>query len=538
VNASTTFDAIVVGSGAAGGWAAKELTERGLQVLLLEAGRDIDPATDFPVSPPGDSSMRMRLRGGLGGQDIQARCTSYSSLTREFFVDDRLNRYTTPRGKPFNWFRGRQLGGRLHTWARLAPRMSDHDFTSASREGFGVEWPIGYTDLEPYYDRVETFLGIDGDRDRLERVPDARTLRPIEPTAGEFALRAALAREWPGRPVLGARVIRHNPARIPKEITAANVTGRLVLRTGAVVERVVSDPKTGRANGVRFIDRVTKESTEAFAKVIFLCASTIETVRIMLNSSDDRYTGGLGASSGILGKYLMDHTMVGVGGSVPDDRYQPYPAGSDPYDFGRVLGFYIPPYEQSSGSGSGHSRQFHIQGGVGRGGPGWFMLAQGEALPYATNTVTLDARVKDAWGVPAAMISYEYGDHERQLIAAQREALDEICHIAGLEIRLPGGTGLLNRTAFALLKGRVLRDDGAFIPGASIHELGGARMGVDARTSVLNRFNQCWDSPNVFVTDGACFVTSGSQNPTLAIMAITARACAYAVDEFRRGAFG
>jgi choline dehydrogenase-like flavoprotein len=305
-----------------------------------------------------------------------------------------------------------------------------------------------------------------------------------------------------------------------------------------VVERVVSDPKTGRANGVRFIDRVTKESAEAFAKVIFLCASTIETVRIMLNSSDDRYTGGLGASSGILGKYLMDHTMVGVGGSVPDDRYQPYPAGSDPYDFGRVLGFYIPPYEQSSGSGSGHSGQFHIQGGVGRGGPGWFMLAQGEALPYATNTVTLDARVKDAWGVPAAMISYEYGDHERQLIAAQREALDEICHIAALEIRLPGGSGLLNRTAFALLKGRVLRDDGAFIPGASIHELGGARMGVDAKTSVLNRFNQCWDSPNVFVTDGACFVTSGSQNPTLAIMAITARACAYAVDEFRRGAFG
>jgi choline dehydrogenase-like flavoprotein len=165
------------------------------------------------------------------------------------------------------------------------------------------------------------------------------------------------------------------------------------------------------------------------------------------------------------------------------------------------------------------------------------MLAQGEVFPYAANAVTLDPRVKDAWGVPAARISYEYGDHERQLIAAQREALHEICHIAGLEIRPPGGSGVLNRTAFELLKGGVLRDDGAFIPGASVHELGGARMGRDARTSVLNRFNQCWDSPNLFVTDGACFVTSGSQNTTLTIMAITARACDYAVDELRRGAF-
>lgn len=509
-----------------------------MRVLLLEAGRDIDPATDFPTTRSADQSMLTRIRGGLTGQHIQARCTSYSSLMRDFYVNDRQNPYSTPRGKPFNWFRGRQLGGRLHTWARLALRMSDAELKAASHDGFGVDWPISYADLEPYYDRVETFLGIDGERDRLERVPDAKTLRPIAPTPGESEFRAAFTERWPGRPVIGPRVTRHNPARVPKEITVADQTGRLVVRTGSVVDAIVFDTDTSHARGVRYIDKDTKVSTEAFAKIVFLCASTIETLRIMLNSTSPQQPGGLGNSSGMLGQYLMDHTMVGVSGPLPSDRYEPWAADADPYDFGRVHGFYVPPWDGQLKDGPGALRGFHIQGAVGRGWPGWWLLAFGEVLPYATNTVSLDPKTKDAWGIPVARIDYEYGDNEKQLIATQWDTMAEISHVLGLEVRPPGGKGLVNGTMFGLLKGRVLRSDSGFLPGASVHEVGGARMGDDPKTSVLNRFNQCWDSPNVFVTDGACFVTSGSQNSTLTIMALTARACDFAADEYRRGAFG
>jgi choline dehydrogenase-like flavoprotein len=458
-------------------------------------------------------------------------------MMRDFYVDDRQNPYTTPKGKPFNWFRGRQLGGRLHTWARLAIRMSDLDLKSGRRRGVGFDWPIAYADLAPYYDRVETFLGIDGGRDGLPQVPDARILEPITPTPAEAEFRAAIATKWPDRPVIGPRVIRHNPGRIPKEIAAAERTGLLVVRTGGVVEALVYDSHTGRARGVRYIDKDTKVSSEAFAKIIFLCASTIETLRIMLNSTSSQHPGGLGGSSEVLGRYFMDQTMFGLGGTLPVERSQPSASGTDRYDFGRVHGFYIPPWGDQQRKGSGIVGGFHVQGAVGRGWPGWWMLAHGEVLPYVTNTVTLDPQVRDAWGVPAARIDLEYGDNELQMIAAQHDALEEMSHIAGLEVRAPGGTGPLNRMAFGLLKSRVLRSDGAFIPGASVHEVGGARMGDDPKTSVLNRYNQCWESPNVFVTDGACFVTSGSQNTTLTIMALTARASDFAAEEHRRGAF-
>jgi choline dehydrogenase-like flavoprotein len=401
-----------------------------------------------------------------------------------------------------------------------------------------VDWPISYADLAPYYDRVETFLGIDGEQDGLEEVPDARTVRPVSPTVGELAFRAALASQWPGRRVIGPRVTHHNPARVPKEIMAAHQTKRLVVRTGGVVEGLIYDPNTAQARGVRYIDTETNATREAFAKIIFLCASTIETVRIMLNSESRQHPGGLGNSSGILGKYLMDHTMVGLGGPLPADRYEPSPSGSDPYDFGRVHGLLIPPWKGQYGGGSGPMRGFHIQGAIGRGSPDWWMLAFGEVLPYVTNTVTLDPIARDAWGIPAARIDFAYGENERQMISASWDAAREICDVAKLQTQPAGGTGLVGGTVFTILKSRVLRKDGAFLPGASIHEVGGARMGDDPRTSVLNRFNQCWDAPNVFVTDGACFVTSGSQNVTLTIMALTARASEYAASELQRGTLG
>lgn len=531
------YDAIIVGSGAAGGWAAKELTEKGLTVLLLEAGRGIDPERDFPIPPPPDHRLFSRAGGMLSGQSVQARCTGFNARTREFFVNDRDNPYTTPAGKPFNWFRGRQLGGRLHVWARLALRLSDDNFKASSRDGYGVDWPISYSDLAPYYDQVESFLGLHGSDDGIAAVPDGKYSGSHPLTPDEQAFKRVIENRFPQRHVISARVMPHSRDRIPATIRAAQRTGRLEIRSDAVVSRVAVDSRTGRASGVCFKDRVTKEPSEVHGRTVVLCASAIESIRILLNSASPPHSRGLGNSSGRLGHYFMDLMLAGVGGPLPGANFaQQDNEDFDPFDFGRGNGFYIPWDEHQASPKRGFVRGYGMQGAIGRDAPTWYLLAQGEMLPRFDNAVTLDPGRKDAWEIPVARIDCTLGANDKAMVAEQVDTLQAMAAAAGFTIRMPPSGNFLERMAFKVWRKRLLTPIGAFVPGTTAHELGGAGMGDDPGLSVLNRYNQCWDVPNVLVTDGACFPSSCSQNTTLTIMALTARACDHLVQQLRSGA--
>ena len=314
---TVVFDAIVVGAGAARCFAAKELTEAGMRVLVLDAGPALDPSRDFPIPRPRGLGPLDRLVLGISGQHIQARSFACTSAMRRFYVDDRDNPYTTPPGKPFNWFRGRQVGGRLHTWGRVVPRFSDWELQAATRGLGGADWPISYDELAPFYTRVERFLGVHGTPEGVPQSPDGDFIaaRPLTPL--EEHVRDEVSRRWPARRFRGAPVVRHNPERIPLPLAAAARTGKLTLRADAVVKRIQVDKAGVNAEGVEFIDRVTKRSAVARTRLVLLCASAIESVRILLNSTSSQHPDGLGNSSGSLGRFLMDHCMVAVAGVVP-----------------------------------------------------------------------------------------------------------------------------------------------------------------------------------------------------------------------------
>jgi len=535
------FDAVVVGSGAAGGWAAKELTEGGLRVLLLEAGRMVDPVADFPQPDVAGHQLVVgnpivtRAKAALiGGQPIQARSIAFTKLTKNFFVSDRDNPYTTAKGKPFNWFRGRQVGGRLHTWGRIVFRMSDADFKAASRDGVGVDWPISYDDLAPYYDTVETFLGVNGTAESLPGLPDGKYAKATTLNGPEQKFREEVRHEFPGSHVIPTRYVSNNLSRIPLTILAAQETGRLTLRSDAVVERIEVDPNTKRAHEVHFIDQHSKRRESARGKVVLLCASAIESLRIMMNSASASHPAGLGNSSGLLGHNLMDHVHVVLSG--PHEDVEAGGDGeTDAFDFGKIGGFYVPQYQNPNPVGGAYLRGFAIQGGIGRGYPFWHLTAQGEMLPRFENRVTLDPHKKDAWGIPAARIELGYSENEDKLIADARDTMAKMAAVSGLEVQdTPAGRPIHN-LVFKIMKKRLVMDSGAAIPGTAVHEIGGAPMGEDPANSVLNKFNQVWDADNVFVTDGASFVSSGAQNTTLTIMAMTVRTCEYVLREYRAG---
>lgn len=561
------FDAVIVGSGATGGWAAKALTENGLRVAVVEAGRQLDPLKDYREHTwPYELEYRgFGNRREMGRtQPIQSQCYACTEYGRHFFVNDLENPYTTPPDKPFFWIRARQVGGRTIPWGRLAWRLSDYDFKAASHDGYGDDWPISYQDLAPYYDRVEDFIGVSGSQENLPQLPDGKFLPPMKMTCGEIVLKDAVAKmnDPTRRVIIGRTTILTKAIHqgTPNEraachwcghcdrgcttgsyfsspastLPAAARTGRMKLITNAVVSHVVVDPNTGRARGVHYVDAVTRAHREVFGKVVLLCAGTLESTRIMLNSKSSLYPNGLANSSEVLGHYLMDHVKRGgASGTLP--MLDTKTLEQD----GRANGIYVPRFQNLKTKHPRFLRGYGMQGGSGqslythaRTIPGFgakfknavrddhpwgvSLSGYGESLARYENMVSINKDVVDAWGIPALHINMAWSDNEHEMVKDMADAAEEMLKAAGAE------DITVRRVTDAP-------------PGFSIHEVGTARMGNDPKKSVLNKFNQAWDVKNLFVTDGACYVSVGCQNPTLTMMAITARACDYLVEEFRAG---
>ncbi|MGW0651784.1 GMC oxidoreductase [Streptomyces umbrinus] len=506
------YDAIVVGSGPAGGWAAKTLGERGIRVLLLEAG---------PLLP-GDHRVD-RADHRAGRQLIQSLCSAYEPSTSALFVDDLDNPYRVEDGTAFHWFRGRQAGGRLHLWAGVSLRMSDREFTGVSTSACGAErraWPIRYRQLAPYYARVERLIRVSGGGERSPSAPapGIRDVRPL--TAGERRLADAVRRTWHQRQVLTSRTAQSQAGDL---LAAALRTGKVRLRCDAVVSRLKLDPAGRRATGVLFVDRVTGVVHRATASAVVLCASAVESVRILLNSRSPHHADGLGNRTGQLGRYFFDH-LVGpaVSGTVPglDRRPEPLPEPGfvpvchipDFTDIQREVrpGFGVTVYSPETLPLSSRSARWAREAD----GTPFRMWACGEVLPRADNQVQL-SDAADAWGVPQANIRLRYGTAEKELAERQAAAMKEMADAADFSV--------------AEIVGE------AAVPGTSVHELGGAAMGDDPARSVVDAGNRLWEAPNVVVADGASFTTGGWQNPTLTIMALAARAGDLLADAARSG---
>jgi len=560
VSEQTTFDAIVVGSGITGGWAAKELTEKGLKTLVLEAGRPIVPEQDYVEHVP---EWEMKFRG-MGDrrklaedQPIQSTCYACDEWSAKFFIKDKEHPYTTDPGKPFRWIRGRQVGGRSITWGRQSYRWSDLDFEANLREGVAVDWPIRYADIAPWYDYVEEFAGISGEALGLAQLPDSKFLPPMDLNCTERFIRQELAKQFGGERVLtiGRAAIltqdhlgrsachycgpcergcitRSYFSSLNATLPAAEKTGRMTLRPFSVVHGISFDSKSRKATGVRVIDSQTRTAIEFRAKVVFLCASTLESVRILFNSSTPEFANGLANSSGELGHNLMDHIMAGGATAI-------IPGNEDRLEVGRrPNGIYMPRFRNVKSKHPEFLRGYGFQGGgyregwsrgisqpgfgaefkksLSRPGPWRFSFyGFGECLPNHNNYVELDKEKVDAWGIPTLKIHCAWGENE----LAMRKDMS----IAAAEM-------------LAAVGGRDIEPfTGDDPPGLGIHEMGAARMGRDAKTSVLNSFSQAHDVKNLFITDGGAMASSACVNPSLTYMALTARACDYAVRQMKKG---
>ena len=555
--ANEAYDAIVVGSGISGGWAAKELTERGLRVLLLERGPNVEHVKDYKSATLAPWEVPHR------GRRTQELLANHPTLQRDYVLNE-LNldwwahESDSPyvEEKPFNWFRGYQVGGRSLLWGRQSYRWSEMDFEANAKDGIAVDWPIRYKDIAPWYSYVEKFIGVSGSKEGLDVLPDGEFQPPMPMNCVEEAGTAKIkehykgARNWiigrpanitqplPGRP--GCQYRNKCSLGCPfggyfstqaSTLPAAMATGKLTLRPWSIVRRLIYDKDSQKATGVEIIDGETNQTMEFSAKIIFLCASTINSTSILMRSATDIWPGGLGSSSGELGHNIMDHHFrLGASGT--------YEGFDDKYYFGkRPTGLYIPRFRNVNGDKRDYIRGFGYQGGASRSGwsrdvaelglggpmkdaltePGpWSMgiTAFGEILPYHDNLIKLSDTVKDKWGMEALVMSAEIKENEQKMRVDMMNDAAEMLEVAGFK--------------------NVKTFDNGYTFGNGIHEMGTARMGRDPKTSVLNGNNQVWDAKNVFVTDGACMTSAAAQNPSLTYMALTARAAAFAVEELKK----
>ena len=555
--ANEAYDAIVVGSGISGGWAAKELTEKGLRVLLLERGPNVEHIKDYKSAtlPPWEVPHRgRRTQDLLDKHPTLQRDYVLNELNLDWWAHESDSPYVEE--KPFNWFRGYQVGGRSLLWGRQSYRWSEMDFEANAKDGIAVDWPIRYKDIAPWYSYVEKFIGVSGSKEGLDVLPDGEFQPPMPMNCVEEAGTAKIkdhykgARTWiigrpanitqplPGRP--GCQYRNKCSLGCPfggyfstqaSTLPAAMATGKLTLRPWSIVRKLVYDKDSQKATGVEVVDGQTNETIEFSAKIIFLCASTIASTAILMRSATDIWPGGLGSSSGELGHNIMDHHFrLGASGT--------YEGFDDKYYFGkRPTGLYIPRFRNVNGDKRDYIRGFGYQGGASRSGwsrdvaelglggpmkdaltePGpWSMgiTAFGEILPYHDNLIKLSDTVKDKWGMEALVMSAEIKENEQKMRVDMMNDAAEMLEVAGFK--------------------NVKTFDNGYTFGNGIHEMGTARMGRDPKTSVLNGNNQVWDAKNVFVTDGACMTSAAAQNPSLTYMALTARAAAFAVEELKK----
>ncbi len=537
--ATSPYDAIIVGSGASGSFAAKELTAQGLRVLMLEAGREITPADFDPATKPKKVppiNILERAIATLGGQAVQSRAAFFRGMLSKFYVNDRDNPYTTPPDAPFVWIRGRQAGGRTHTFGRVLLRWTDDDFKAQSRTGRGVDWPISYSDLEPFYDEVETALGLYGNTDGVESLPDGKYKAPAKLSPAEEHFKAAVETRWPERHVVAWRSLAPSPKRVFGPLEDARATGLLTILFNTIARRIVTEDK--RATGVEVIDAVTRETSIIRAEHVVVCASPIESVRLLLNSGSSDHPGGLGNSSGNLGRYFMDQLpMLGFGiyppmqGGWSGDDSQP----ADPF-YDPSGGIFIPRFDAKGDPAT--RGDYDFQGAVGRGGSSGgpaslLFFGFGQMQPHADNRVCLNMSKADRWGIPVPHIRCKMQPVDEALLQRQEAAFVETINGAGGKVEFvgsPRGIREWGRGAYPdadpisrFLFKRFFKQ--VMVMGAAIHEAGGARMGADPQTSVLNQWGQCWDVPNVYVTDASAFCGSGVTGTTLTIMAQTVRAC-------------
>lgn len=561
-----TFDAIVIGSGMSGGIAAKELCERGLKVLVIERGKNIDPATDYT-----DNKMPWELPNNNGvPQDevaehypMQSMCYAFSAATKQFWAKDSEQPISTPEGKPFAWIKGDHLGGRSVMWGRQSYRLSEMDLAANAKDGHGVDWPIRYADLAPWYDHVERFIGVAGSKEGLPQLPDGEFLPAFELNDAEKQFKASVEKSFPGRKVISGRTANLSEAQpqhtelgrtscqnrsicergcqfkavhssLNSSLPAARRTGNLTIVTDAIVHSLVQDPKSGKITSVKVIDAKTKEGRTYEAKIFFLNASTMGSAQILLNSANEANPRGLANGSDQVGRNIMDH-LYGLA------TIAIFPGPEDSYYHGRrPTGIYIPRFRNVTEEGDGFVRGYGYQGGVSR--TGWKQMALqpgvvgaeikerahtfgpwtavvagfGEVLPNPENRMTLHASRTDKWGMAIPHIDYLIGANEKAMIKQIQADGRAMLEAAGGKV--------------------VTQTSDAAMPGLGIHEMGTARMGHDPKTSVLNKWNQTHEIANLFITDGSAMTSSGCQNPSLTYMALSARAADHAVKLMKEGA--
>lgn len=560
-NNKNTFDALVIGSGISGGWAAKEFCDKGLKTLVLERGRNVVHNKDYPTTNmmPWEFAHRGQVPAEITEKNpVVSRCYAFREDAMHFFVKDTEHPYI--QEKPFDWIRGYQVGGKSLLWARQTQRWSDFDFEGPARDGFAVDWPIRYKDLAPWYSYVEKFAGISGNKDGLDMLPDGEFLPAIELNDVEKYFQGVVSENYTGRHVIYGRCahltqpqqIHFDQGRVQCQnrtlcqrgcpfggyfssnattIPWAERTGNLTLRPNSVVQEIIFDEVKNKATGVRVIDAQTKAVTEYFAQVIFVNAAALNTNLLLLNSKSKRFPNGLGNDSGVLGKYVAFHNYrarisaqcndfknVTTEGRRPTSAYIPrfrnvykqetdflrgYAAG-----FGAYRGF----QHNTDGFGE-HLKLALASKDLGPWSVGSHMM--GETIPKESNTVSLDANKKDDWGMPLLNINIDYDENDEKMVKDFQEQMTEMYTKAGFtDIKLT---------------------DSKAAPGLDIHEMGGVRMGNDPKTSILNKWNQMHACHNVFVTDGACMTSTSTQNPSLTYMALTARAADYAVNQMKKG---